>query len=71
MLNFVRFMHILRRGNPRQRVQVGVGLLLVVGTAVWVIFNLWQLCLVLGCFVLGIYLIARSLRDSRSGSSSS
>jgi hypothetical protein len=49
---------------------VALGLLLVAGTALWVIFNLWQLFLVLGAFILGLYLIARSLRDSRSGSSS-
>jgi hypothetical protein len=71
MPNIVRFLHILRRGQPKQRVQVILGLVLVGGALAWVVINLWQLFLVLGIFVLGLYLIARSLREPRSGSSSS
>ena len=70
MAVFIRFLHVLRKGTPRQRGQIWLGLLLVVGTAVWVFFNLWEFFVVLALFLLGVYLIGRSLREQRSSSSS-
>lgn len=71
MARFVRFMHVLRKGSSRQRAQVWLGLLLVAATTIWVVFNLWQLLVVMVGFLVGLYLIGRSLRDTQSSSSSS
>jgi len=63
-------LRVLRKGTSRQRAQVWLGLVLVIGTLVWVLFNLWELFLVMALFLLGVYLIGRSMRDSRPSSSS-
>jgi len=70
MAKFVRFMHVLRRGTSRQKFQMWSGLLLVALTTIWVVFNLWPLLLVMMGFLAGVFLIGRSLRESRSSSSS-
>ncbi len=69
MAVFIRFLHVLRKGKPRQRAQVWLGLGLVLGTTIWVFFYLWELFLVLALFLLGVYLIGRSMREQRSSSS--
>ncbi len=70
MAMFIRFVRVLRKGTSRQRVQVWIGLVLVLGTLIWVIFNLWELLVVMALFLLGVYLIGRSMRESRPSSSS-
>ncbi len=70
MAIFIRFMRVLRKGTPRQRAQVWLGLVLVLGTLIWVLFNLWELLVVMALFLLGVYLIGRSMRESRPSSSS-
>ena len=70
MAKFVRFMHVLRKGSSRQKLQIWCGLLLVAATTIWVIFNLWWLLVVMAGFLAGVFLIGRSLRESRSSSSS-
>ena len=70
MAIFIRFMRVLRKGTPRQRAQVWLGLVLVLGTLIWVFFNLWELLVVMALFLLGVYLIGRSMRESRPSSSS-
>lgn len=70
MAIFIRFMRVLRKGAPRQRAQVWLGLVLVLGTLIWVLFNLWELLVVMALFLLGVYLIGRSMRESRPSSSS-
>ena len=71
MAIFIRFMRVLRKGTPRQRAQVWIGLALVFGsTLIWVLFYLWELLVVLALFLLGVYLIGRSMRESRPSSPS-
>ena len=70
MAIFIRFMRVLRKGTPRQRAQVWLGLVLVLGTLIWVFFNLWELLVVMALFLLGVYLIGRSMRESRPSSPS-
>lgn len=70
MAIFIRFVRVLRKGTSRQRVQVWSGLVLVLGTLIWVIFNLWELLVVMALFLLGVYLIGRSMRESRPSSPS-
>ena len=70
MAIFIRFMRVLRKGTPRQRAQVWLGLVLVLGTLIWVLFNLWELLVVMALFLLGVYLIGCSMRESRPSSSS-
>ncbi len=68
MAVFLRFLHVLRKGTRRQRVQVWAGLLLVLGTLLWVFLNLWEFLVVIALFLLGVYLIGRSMREQRSSS---
>lgn len=70
MAIFIRFMRVLRKGTLRQRTQVWIGIVLVLGTLIWVFFNLWELLVVMALFLLGVYLIGRSMRESRPSSSS-
>ncbi len=70
MAIFIRFMRVLRKGTPRQRAQVWLGLVLVLGTLIWVLFNLWELLVVMALFLLGVFLIGRSMRESRPSSPS-
>ena len=71
MASFVRFLHVLRKGKPRQRFQILAGLVITCATTIWIILYIWELLLAVAAFLLGIVLIGRSLRESRSSSSSS
>ena len=68
MALFLRFLRVLRKGTRRQRAQAWAGLLLVLGTAVWVFLNLWEFIVVIALFLLGVYLMGRSMRGQRSSS---
>ena len=64
MTSLVRLIRLFRRGTAYQRLQAGLGILLVFAALVWLILNLWIVLLLFAGFLLGIFLIARSLRGS-------
>lgn len=70
MAIFIRFMRVLRKGTSRQRAQIWLGLALVIGALIWVFLFLWELLVVMTLFLLGVYLIGRSMRESRPSSPS-
>ncbi|MHC4342651.1 MAG: hypothetical protein ACYSX0_20855 [Planctomycetota bacterium] len=67
-----RLAHVLRKGPRRQRVQAWTGLVLVVSAVgIVVVVWLWRLLIVLALFLVGVYLLRRSVGPSSSRSSSS
>jgi len=65
----MRLFRVLQKGP--NRAQAWLGVILVVGAAIWVIMDLWKLILIVAILVSGLVLIGRSLRRSDSSSSSS
>jgi Flp pilus assembly protein TadB len=63
-----RLAYVLRKGSGRRRVQAWAGLILVAGAAVFIMFWLWRLLVVLAVFTAGVYLLRRALRQPSSSS---
>ena len=69
MPNLVRLLHVLRKGPRQRRLQAWIGLALVVGAGLWLVWEyvlpmVWAIAVAL----LGLFLIRRSLRGSRPSS---
>ena len=68
MPRFVRLVRVLRTGPPRRRLQAWLGLALLAGSAIWIVWNLWELLVTVALFLAavvgGLYLLGRSMRDS-------
>ncbi|MHC4938219.1 MAG: hypothetical protein ACYTHK_04550 [Planctomycetota bacterium] len=70
MPTLLRILYVLRRGPIPLRIQAWCGLVIIVGAAGWVLFNvLWDLLIALALFALGAFLVVRSVRDSQRSSS--
>jgi len=69
MPSLIRLLHVLRKGPRGRRIQAWAGLVLLVGTGLWLIWKfvvpiLWAIALAL----VGFFLLRRALRDSRPSS---
>ena len=70
MPTLLRILYVLRRAPFPLRIQAWCGIVIIVGAAGWVLFNvLWDILIALVLFALGAFLVGRSVRDSQRSSS--